>query len=244
MHINAIGNRADTRWHGDWIRLMPVHSVSRVMHHFMHFYATLRMIAIYDCLLSTYIVMGGCTYKGLLSIKMIRRCEIKIQSYARLRMTAIYSPKTQGINFLSNLTRLISFQQEYVRCNIESYARGIIREESARSRVCCWSSQLKARSRRKPPSRRSFQFQNCSPRNQSRVRMPRHTRNMLPLPLYCCYITLTPILQIRRGSPAPPTYKITSNLGLFSLKIPVPFLGDKFLEQFMLRGLVSSHANG
>lgn len=152
-------------------------------------------------------------------------------------------PENARDQFSNNLTRLISFQ-EYVRSNIESCARGIIREVSVRSRVCCSSSQLKARSRRKPPSRRSFQFQNCSPRNQSRVRMPRHTRNMLPLSLYCCYITLTPILQIRRGSPAPPTYKITSNLGLFRLKIPVPFLGEKFLKQFMLRGLVSSHANG
>lgn len=95
-----------------------------------------------------------------------------------------------------------------------------------RSRVYCSSNQVKARSRRKPPSRRSFQFQNCSPRNQSRVRMPRHTRNTLPLPLYCCYITLTPILQIRRGFPAP-TYKITSNLGLFCLKIPVPHSSER-----------------
>lgn len=85
--------------------------------------------------------------------------------------------------------------------------------------------------RRKPLSRRSFQFQYCSPRNQSRVRMPRRTENMLPL--YCYCITLTSILQIRWGSRG--RHRITSNLRLFHLEIPVSFHGEGSLTIYAWR---------
>lgn len=165
-----------------------------------------------------------------------------------LRVAATLSENARD-QFSKQSYSLISFQ-EYVSTDIESCAGGIIREESgnALACVCCSSGRVKARSRRKPPSRRSFQFQNCSPRNQSRVRMPRHTRNTLPLPLYCiycCYITLTPILQIRRGSQTRRRHRKLRQTWDYSVsKCPSLFLGERFLKQFMPGGPVSSHANG
>lgn len=96
--------------------------------------------------------------------------------------------------FIYLVTSRICQTQDWVFCSKNSVTDGIIK-----STHVCRSSVEEKEEKHKPLSRRSFQFQYCSPRNQSRVRMPRRTRNTLPFPLCRCCITLTPIRQIRRG---------------------------------------------